>query len=340
MNNIANLVSAMQIKQDDIVLVQLWGEDEHIPIMNDFCVEIAALGASPLKLQHSRLFYKAMFEKVDAKAEPFGQRYFDIFKPVTYVIDLMAYRPAEPHADFPQDKMEPYMKYMGGLFQALSTKQTVVQLRLPTIDMANQFGIEFGRFAKMLDLAYSVDYNNLRRECDAALAKLAKVSTMEIKTGSDCALKLSCEGRAWHRDDGNGDFPSGEVYIAPIEDSAQGRLFIKKLYFEGIVCDNIVLDFVDGKLTNSNNDNFNEILSNLPENANVLCEFGIGLNKKISELTGCNVFDEKAFGTCHIGIGNNMMFGGQSNAHYHNDLVFVGDVFADGSKIIENGMLL
>jgi len=340
MNNIANLVNAMQIKQDDVVLVQLWGEDEHISAMNEFCIEIAAMGASPIKLQHSRLFYKAVFEKADAETEPFGDAYFGIFEPVTYVIDLMAYRPAEPHVDFPKDKMEMYMKYMGELFQALTKKQTFVQLRLPTSDMADQFGIEHERFAKMLDLAYSVDYCALRQECESTLTKLNNVSELEVLTGENCTLKLSVADRAWHKDDGNGDYPSGEVYIAPIETSAQGKLFIKKLHFEGIVCDNIILEFTGGKLTTSNQDDFNAILSKLPNSANVLCEFGIGLNRQINELTGCNVFDEKAYGTCHIGIGNNTMFGGQNNAHYHTDLVFVGDVYADGVKIIENGKLV
>ena len=339
MNNIANLVNAMQIKQNDIVLVQLWGEDEHTPILNDFCIEIATVGASSIKLQHSRLFYKAMFEKVDVQTEPFSEKYFEIFEPVTYVIDLMAYRPAEPHADFPKDKMDMYMKYMGGLFQALSQKQTFVQLRLPTADMANQFGIEHKRFVKMLDLAYSADYDDLRHECDLALSKLEKVKNIEIVTANDYSLKLSFDDRVWFKDDGNGDFPSGEVYIAPIETSAQGQIFIENLHFEGLVCSDIVLDFAGGKLISSNNANFNAILSKLPENANVLCEFGIGLNKQITELTGCNAFDEKAFGTCHIGIGNNTMFGGQNNAHYHTDLVFTGDIYADGSKIIENGKL-
>jgi len=340
MNNISNLVNAMQIKQDDVVLVQLWGENEHTSVMNDFCIEIAALGASPIMLQHSRLFYKAMFEKVDSESEPFNDKYFSVYEPITFVIDLMAYRPAEPHADFPKDKMEIYMKYMSGLFQTLSKKQSFVQLRLPTSDIADQFGIEHGRFAKMLDLAYSVDYDALRQECKSAMEKLGKASEIRIVTGEDCALKLSILDRTWYKDDGNGDFPSGEVYIAPIETSAHGKLFIKKLYFERLVCDNITLEFSDGRLINSDRDDFNTALSKLPDNANVLCEFGVGLNAHLNELTGCNAFDEKAYATCHIGIGNNTMFGGQNNSHYHTDLVFVGNVYANGAKIIENGKLV
>ena len=41
-------------------------------------------------------------------------------------------------------------------------------------------------------------------------------------------------------------------------------------------------------------------------NWNVFAELGVGLNPTIKTLTGNSLFDEKAYGTIHIAIGDNV----------------------------------
>ncbi|WP_058304435.1 aminopeptidase [Gorillibacterium timonense] len=337
---IANLVKSMELKREDIVLVQLWGENEQLGTLDDFCVEIASWGAAFIKLQHSRLLYKDIFERTPEDADCYTEDYFKVFEPVTVVIDLMAYQPAVPHPDFPITKMNSYKRYMRSLMTALASKETFIQLRLPTIEMAMESGVAYPKFSRMLENAYAVDYDDLKDRCETAISRFKGTKSIEIVTDNQHTLTLSVEGREWYKDAGNGDFPSGEVYIAPLEASAKGSLFMKEAFFEGTSYRELILVFSDGILASTNHDDLNDVIEQLPERANVLCEFGIGLNLNIDELTGFPVFDEKAYGTCHIGLGMNSLFGGQNHCAYHTDIVFKGDVSIDGKRVVSNGELV
>lgn len=48
----------------------------------------------------------------------------------------------------------------------------------------------------------------------------------------------------------------------------------------------------------------------------VICEFGMGINEKMKYIKQLTI-SEKAYGTCHFGLGNNIAFGGRSDCNYH-----------------------
>ena len=69
-------------------------------------------------------------------------------------------------------------------------------------------------------------------------------------------------------------------------------------------------------------------------------ELGLGLNEK-NVLCGHMAPDEGSFGNLHIGIGNNLMFGGHVVSPLHMDLVMkkiTCDI--DGLTIMKDGVLL
>ena len=69
-------------------------------------------------------------------------------------------------------------------------------------------------------------------------------------------------------------------------------------------------------------------------NGNVVCEFGIGINEGINELTGYELLDEKMLGTFHIAIGNNTMFGGKNDSPLHQDFVGTGRVIIGDMQVL------
>ena len=48
-------------------------------------------------------------------------------------------------------------------------------------------------------------------------------------------------------DDGCGDFPSGEVYIAPIENNSNGDLLVSMVNLKGQIYRDVLMTFKDGK---------------------------------------------------------------------------------------------
>jgi len=57
--------------------------------------------------------------------------------------------------------------------------------------------------------------------------------------------------RQWFQDVGNGDFPAGEVYIAPIETTVTGSYVASKVSWEGEIHEEVILSFIKGQLVGS-----------------------------------------------------------------------------------------
>jgi leucyl aminopeptidase (aminopeptidase T) len=67
-----------------------------------------------------------------------------------------------------------------------------------------------------------------------------------------------------------------------------------------------------------------------------VAEFGIGLNPK-AMITGVQTQDEGVYGTCHIGCGSNITWGGKIKAATHFDFVmYAPTIMLDGITILEN----
>jgi leucyl aminopeptidase (aminopeptidase T) len=146
-----------------------------------------------------------------------------------------------------------------------------------------------------------------------------------IRTGVNYSLTLDLSDRQWFVDDGCGDFPAGEIYIAPREEGSNGDLLVSSFNFQGQIYKDVEMTFEHGKLTRSSCKELDDFLTQRPDNFSVLCEFGIGLNPRVKGLTGYTPIDEKALGTYHIALGMNHLFGGENECPFHLDFVFYAD---------------
>ena len=194
--------------------------------------------------------------------------------------------------------------------------------------------------------AHEVDFRRLHQEAIALSEKLtsahmATVHTYSRRTRKVVTLTLVLKNRIGHADGGlvfAGEIiniPTGEAYIATVEDSANGSIVINGSFPE---CNlpsgkEIELVFVDGRLnllachfpSDGAGDYCRNLLSSVahghPKGIQV-GELGIGLNSAIRAVAGKTILDEKVLGTAHIAVGSNIPFGGRSSAPYHFDLVF------------------
>ena len=67
-----------------------------------------------------------------------------------------------------------------------------------------------------------------------------------------------------------------------------------------------------------------------------VAELGIGLNPK-AKMTGAQTQDKGVYGTCHIGFGSNITWGGNIKAATHFDLImFAPKIDLDGFTLLEN----
>ncbi|MDD4251072.1 MAG: aminopeptidase [Candidatus ainarchaeum sp.] len=178
---------------------------------------------------------------------------------------------------------------------------------------------------------------------------------IECEKGSKFYLKLG-KRKVISNDGSLKDFstnyPVGEVYTAPLENSANGIVFVKSAKVLGetkLFNNSKKMIFKNGLLVETNIPNLKKGLKKL-ELFNkkkgiinwktapyTIAEFAIGTNKK-AKLIGLMINDEKVFGTIHFAIGANTHFGGKTKCNGHMDYVVKKPtVYFDDKLIIKKG---
>ncbi|UCF79456.1 MAG: aminopeptidase [Candidatus Eiseniibacteriota bacterium] len=167
--------------------------------------------------------------------------------------------------------------------------------------------------------------------------------------GQDTDLRFRCEGRKWINCDGKVNFPDGEVYTGPVEDSVEGTIrFTFPGVFQAEEIEDIFLRFEKGKVVEARAAKGEELLLTLldtDERSRYVGEVAIGTNDSIDRFTKNMLFDEKMGGTVHLAIGAGMPQTGSKNVsaiHWDmlKDMRDGGEIYADGKLIYRSGEFL
>ncbi len=162
----------------------------------------------------------------------------------------------------------------------------------------------------------------------------------------DTDIRFGIEGRTWINSLGDKNFPDGEVFTGPVEDSVEGYIsYSFPAIREGRHVEDIRLTFKAGKAveaTASKNQDFLTAMLDQDKGARYLGELSLGTNYEVQQFTGNLLFDEKIGGTCHLALGKGYPETGSKNTSgLHWDMVCDlrkgGEVFADGKLIQKNG---
>ena len=246
------------------------------------------------------------------------------------------------------DEDRPLKKIPGSLNEKLKNAQVGItalkgladegSFRFDVINRLNSFG---ARVIHMPDITKEImtnkklndfDYTIIEKNNDYITSKLRGAKKVHIKSKNKTDISFEITKRNIHAEKGkvlNGDminFPYGEVYVSPIENSANG-VFVCDLSCGsyGLVKEPIALKFIKGKLVSitSNDKLKNTIeldLSNATGGKTILGEFGIGTNPYL-DIIGNVLVDEKVLGTCHVALGNNIGLGGTNKSSIHIDFI-------------------
>jgi aminopeptidase len=170
--------------------------------------------------------------------------------------------------------------------------------------------------------------------------------------GSDTNLKLSIEGRTFRNSDGKRNFPSGEFFTSPVEDSAEGTIrYTVPSAVNGRLVQDIRLRFERGRVveaTAAQGDEYLREMLAVDDGARILGEFAFGNNFGIQKPTRNILFDEKMGGTVHLALGNSYPeTGGQNVSSLHWDMICDlrapaggGEVYVDGTLFLKDGHLV
>ena len=208
---------------------------------------------------------------------------------------------------------------------------------------------------EMLTGAMRVDWKKMSQRIRQIAQAVDKCENIEIATSNGTSISFSRKGRPVMEDNGlitePGSFsnlPAGEVYLAPREGTAEGRLVLdwsptRKLKHPiTLTVEKGLVRNIQGKEKYA--DFLKQKLSEKEENSNI-AELGIGTNDMASRPD--NILEsEKILGTVHIALGDNSSFGGTVSTQFHQDFVFfkpeVTLIYPDGYRklLMKNGKML
>lgn len=196
--------------------------------------------------------------------------------------------------------------------------------------------------------AMTADYTEVEKLTATVTEMLTKASTARIEKDGK-VLTIQINGRdgvpspGVYREAGKcGNLPSGEAYIAPLEDGSDGEMIIDgSMVGIGKLDSPLHMVISGGKLrsvTGEKSEALDVLLKN--ETNGTLCELGIGTNEA-AILNGIILEDEKVYGTVHIAFGTNASFGGTNKAECHMDgIILKPTLYLDDKKVIEDGVFL
>jgi len=234
---------------------------------------------------------------------------------------------------FPAKIRKAMISFWDHVYEAIWNKPRLF-VNLPSPECIEDFGINYKHFLQAFTDAVNVDYGKLRKAGNVLASKLDGKNLVHIYDAKGTDLSFSINKRRVEVEAGTlkdcfssgkeceVEVPGGEVYVAPIETSANGIVVVEEVRDYNI--QNLELSFENGRIVSFRAEKggkvFRDLLDKAEGDKDRIAEFGIGINYGM-KLTGYRIYDEKAFGTAHIAIGNNVHLGGANKASIHMDFI-------------------
>lgn len=223
-----------------------------------------------------------------------------------------------------------------------------VILRWPTEGMSQLAGMSTEAFEDFYFKVCTLDYAKMDRAMDAMAKLMARTDRVRIVGPGETDLSFSIKGIGSQKCAGRCNIPDGEIYTAPVRDSANGVIAYNAPSIEnGTEFRDVRLVFESGKIieATSNRTDASDAIFDTDPGARYVGEFSFGINPHISRPIGDILFDEKIAGSIHFTPGacyKDCDNGNKSAVHW--DLVLIqtpeyggGEIYFDGTLIRKDG---
>ena len=199
-----------------------------------------------------------------------------------------------------------------------------------------------------------IDFAGLKPELDRLASRIVGKEA-SITTPAGTKLRSSIEGR--HADIGYGRSvrrgessspPNVECAVGPADDSMEGTLVVDgsvPLPGVGVIREAIIVQFERGRIVSITGGEQAQKLKETLEGYRdprvfLAAEIGFGMNPA-ARLSGRMLEDEGMRGTMHIGIGNNLSYGGSNDTPVHIDLIMKSPTcMIDGVCVCRDGQII
>lgn len=285
----------------------------------------------------------------DDSRKKIGEIFYEAAKNLGCECMMMVMKERELSGEEPPEAVTEAMKMVKIVIAPTAKSLTHTNARIQAAAAGARVATMPGITKEMLSRgAMTADYGEVEKLTDKITALLTAANTARIEKAGK-VLNISLKGRRGvpssgvYRYPGNsGNLPSGEAYIAPLENGSDGEMIIDgSMVGVGKLDSPLTMTISGGKLravTGAKSGNLDILLKN--ETNGTLCELGIGTNEA-AILNGIILEDEKVYGTVHIAFGTNTSFGGTNKAECHMDgIILKPTLYLDDVLVMKDGKFL
>ncbi|MEA3489054.1 MAG: aminopeptidase [Candidatus Omnitrophota bacterium] len=310
-------------------------------MVNDNAVKAVFAGSLKLRSEESCLIV------TDTVKEHIGRDFYRYARGITPRSRIIVMEPTQEHGTEPPKEVALIMLQYD--VQILITEKSLTHTRARREATAGG-----ARIATMPSITeeianrcLDIDYDELKEASKRIYGILKESAEMRVTTerGTDIVFSVG-SGGFFGKDGGSfdypgafGNLPEGEISFLPL--TCDGIYVVDASFPDlGLLGSPLTFKVKGGMVFEITGERADEVLQRLDRvgpKAYRVAEAGIGLNPK-AQVTGNILEDEKAIGTVHIAVGNDLSFGGKNDVPLHLDgVIRAPDIFVDGRKLMEKG---
>ena len=358
---LAKLMVNYSLKVKKGQLVKIKGEAISLPLLQAVFEETLRVGAHPYievispdmeeaflkngtkaQLEYTLPWSRTEVNKIDAFFFAWGHQNLSYLAGVDPKAQALVRKAKKP------DMMRFFKRVAEGTMTWVGTQYpTQAEAQMAEMSLSEYEDFVFG--AGHLHLPDPVKHwKKVEKEQKRLVKILNRIKRLHVR-GHNVDLKFQVKGRKWISCHGTENFPDGEIFTCPLEDSMQGFVnYSFPAHYDGRAVENVRLEFKDGRVVKESADknlDFLRTMLNVDKGGRRVGEFAIGTNYQIKRSTGNTLFDEKIGGTCHLAVGASIPeAGGTNQSAIHWDMVCDlkkdGEIEADGKVIYRKGKFL
>lgn len=339
---------SLAVKKGETVLI-VSSSELGKPLVLEVFKEVMKAGGHPMTSvaleETSNIFYDM------ASADQIGNfpktKLFEA-KNVDCVVNIRASANKKALSNIDPKKIGDRSKVLRPISEEIVNNKRWVLCNFPTNGLAQEADMSLEEYEDFLYGATNINWMQVKAKEMKLKNALDKANVVRI-VGTDTDLTMSIKGRKAIPCYGERNMPDGEVFLSPVEDSAEGYIYYEMpAIFQGREVLGIRLKFSKGKVVEAKadkNEKFLNAMLDTDKGARFLGELGVGVNYGIQNFSKDILFDEKIGGTVHLAVGRSYEeAGGKNISAIHWDMIKDlrknGALYLDGKMAQKNGKFL
>ena len=333
---------ATGIKKGDQVLIM--ASDYGLDLVSEIYNEAAKSGGSPLIMMTPSEVNRAYYEVTSEEfLDLFPNHLYDLTKASDVIISIRSDINTKTLGNVDPKKQTRRDKTLRKIQdERLSKRWCLTQA--PTPGYAQDADMSLKEYEDFVYASILIDWRSQRAQMEKlkkALDQADKVQIMGEKTN----LTMSVKGRNAIVGDATHNVPGGEVYTAPVDDSAEGEIWFDLPGIRyGREIKGVRLRFSKGQVVDYSAETNEHVLKSIIETdqgSKRIGELGIGTNRGIRRFTKNILFDEKIGDTIHLALGRAYKdCRGVNESAIHWDIIKTmkpGQILMDGRVLQKDG---